>query len=102
MKDIADISHDLAMAAMFLEDPDFAAYFLCDVLADGDEMDLALLLPQLESAFDAVWVRVPDLAGRLREFFSEGGGGAALTWCRQCVSRKPAAAFGIFFLLPLR
>ncbi|WP_071658853.1 hypothetical protein [Duganella sp. HH101] len=82
MKDITDISHDVAMAAMFLEDPDFAAYALCDVLADGDEVDLALLLPQLESAFDAVWARVPDLAGRLREFFS---GSERLHWTPDAV-----------------
>ncbi|MQA20289.1 hypothetical protein GEV01_12280 [Rugamonas sp. FT103W] len=70
------------MAAMFLEDPDFAAYALCDVLADGYEVDLALLLPQLESAFDAVWARVPDLAGRVREFFS---GSDRLHWAPDAV-----------------
>ncbi|NVD73222.1 hypothetical protein HUX88_22150 [Duganella sp. BJB1802] len=70
MRDRTDRPHDEAMAELFRDDPEFAAYALCDVLADGDELDLALLLPQLEETFSAVWARVPDLSSRLRKFCS--------------------------------
>lgn len=82
MRDRTDRPHDEAMAELFHDDPAYAADVLCYILAEGDELDLALLLPQLEGAFDAVWALVPDLAGRLREFFS---GSDRLRWAPDAV-----------------
>lgn len=82
MRDRTDRPHDEAMAELFHDDPAYAADVLCYLLAEGDELDLALLLPQLEGAFDAVWALVPDLAGRLREFFS---GSDRLHWAPEAV-----------------
>ena len=58
------------MAELYRNDPAYAADVLCGTLDDGDELDLALLLPQLADSFDAVWSFAPDLASKLRQFFS--------------------------------
>jgi len=89
MRDRTDRPHDEAMAELFRDDPAYGADVLCYVLADGDELDLALLLPQLDEAFNAVWALVPDLNSRLRTFSSRSGRlhwapGAADGW--YCVS----------------
>jgi hypothetical protein len=59
------------MAELYRNDPAYAVDVLCGTLDDGDELDLALLLPQLAGSFDAIWSLVPGLASKLRQFFSD-------------------------------
>jgi probable addiction module antidote protein len=47
-------THDEAMAESFRKDPEFAADLLTDVIADGDEAELLILLRQLSKAFGGV------------------------------------------------
>ena len=48
------IGHDEATAAMFRDDPQFAAEFLNAVLADGDKTELMVAMRQLALAFGGV------------------------------------------------
>ncbi len=47
-------SHDVVMAELYREDPDFAVRLLNDVIADGDRGDLLTTLRQLTLAFGGV------------------------------------------------
>ena len=49
-----DRAHDDAMAELFGEDPDFAARYLNDILAEGDPRDLLIALRQMAQAFGGV------------------------------------------------
>lgn len=49
-----DVSHDDAMAALFRDDPAFAAATLDAILADGDQGELMVTLLQMAKAFGGV------------------------------------------------
>ncbi|WP_288427351.1 addiction module antidote protein [uncultured Agrobacterium sp.] len=49
-----DVSHDDAMAALFRDDPAFAAATLDAILADGDQGELMVTLRQMAKAFGGV------------------------------------------------
>lgn len=46
--------HDDAMAEVYQKDPAYAIELLNSVLADGDQSELLVILPQLAQAFGAV------------------------------------------------
>lgn len=48
------VSHEQATASMFREDPELAAEYLNQVLADGDRKELLLAMRHLASAFGGV------------------------------------------------
>jgi probable addiction module antidote protein len=53
-KDVTDRSHDDAMAEMFQKDPAYAVYLLNDILEDGEQGELLIVLRQLTKAFGGV------------------------------------------------
>ncbi|MBW9239325.1 MULTISPECIES: hypothetical protein [Pseudomonas] len=46
-----DRPHGQAMAEYFRADPAYAAELLAEVCSDGDQDELAILLPQMDEAF---------------------------------------------------
>ena len=49
-----DRSHDEAMSELFREDPVYAAQYLNEILADGEQADLLTALRQMAKAFGGV------------------------------------------------
>jgi len=49
-----DIPHDEAMAEVFREDPAYAVALLNDILEDGDQGELLIVLRQMAKAFGGV------------------------------------------------
>ncbi|MGH9605860.1 MAG: DNA-binding protein [Terracidiphilus sp.] len=49
-----DIPNDDAMAEIFAKDPEYATALLNDILADGEQAELLIVLRQLAKAFGGV------------------------------------------------